>query len=209
MRSRLLVFLVGATVAGFSGLMAERSDDKVILFLGDSLSAGYGIDPEESFPALIQQRLDSKQLPFRVVNAGVSGETSAGGLRRLSWLLRQSVDVFVLELGANDGLRGVQLAETRSNLSAILDRVRESNPGAVLVVAGMKLPPNLGQTYISGFEAIFSELAGEYEAVLIPFLLEDVAGRPDLNQPDGIHPTPAGHKIVAETVWGYLAPLLN
>lgn len=208
MRFRTLLLLACALAVGFS-FLTSGSNEAVILFLGDSLSAGYGIDPEQAFPALIQKRLQTEERSYRVVNAGVSGETSAGGLRRLNWLLRQRIEIFVLELGANDGLRGVALEETRNNLDAILKRVQSANPEVRLVVAGMKLPPNLGAAYLSGFEAIFRDLAKKHDAVLIPFLLKGVAGRPNLNQPDGIHPTPEGHEIVAETVWEYLEPLLG
>ncbi|MBI2503420.1 MAG: arylesterase [Candidatus Latescibacteria bacterium] len=188
---------------------ALADSSRVILFFGDSLTAGYGIAQEQAFPALIQDRLDSLGWSFQVVNAGLSGETSAGGLRRITWMLRRRVEVFVLELGVNDGLRGVPLAETERNLQAIIDKVKGRYPQAKLMVAGMRLPPNLGPEYTEGFRAIFPRLAERSQAALIPFLLEGVAGVPELNLPDGIHPTPAGHRLVAVTVWEVLAPLLR
>jgi acyl-CoA thioesterase-1 len=180
----------------------------VVLFLGDSLSAGYGLPAEEAFPALVQARIDAAGLDYRVVNAGVSGDTSAGGRRRIDWLLRQPIAVLVLELGANDMLRGQDLGALRENLSAIVDRTRAAHPDVRIVVAGMRAPRNLGRDYAEGFEESFRALAQETGAALIPFLLEGVAADPDLNQADGIHPTAAGHRIVADTVWRTLGPLL-
>ena len=180
-----------------------------ILVFGNSLAAGYGLDPVQAFPSLLQQRIDSLNLPYRVVGSGLSGETSAGGLARIGWVLRQPVDVFVLELGANDGLRGLDLAATRRNLQAIMDTVRAKNPDVKLVLAGMQMPPNLGKKYTTDFKNLFPELAEKNNAALIPFLLEGVAGIPALNQPDGIHPTAEGHRIVAENVWAVLRPLLE
>ncbi|MDH4351835.1 MAG: arylesterase [Gemmatimonadota bacterium] len=180
-----------------------------VVFLGTSLTAGYGLDEDQAYPALIQQRIDSLGLPFRVVNAGVSGETSAGGLRRIDWLLRQPVAVLVLELGANDGLRGQEVEAMRANLQAIIERTREAHPNVAIVVAGMESPPNMGRAYTSAFRAVFPGIARANEATLIPFLLEDVAAVPELNQTDGIHPTAEGQRIVAETVWRYLGPVLE
>ena len=197
----------------FLALLAEpgtaNDGHKRVLFLGDSLAAGYGLDKEVAFPALIQAEIDAAGLPFTVVNAGVSGDTSAGGLRRIGWSLRGGVDILVLELGANDGLRGIQPEATRENLQAIIDKARERNPEVRIVIAGMTLPPNLGRDYVARFEGVFSEIAERNDATLIPFLLEGVAGNPELNLPDGIHPTAEGHKIVAATVWKHLAPLLR
>ena len=184
----------------------ERSP--AILFLGNSLTAGYGLDPDDAFPARIQARIDSLGWNFRVVNAGLSGETSAGGLRRINWLLRQPVDVLVLELGANDGLRGTPLDETRRNLQAIIDRAREKNPGIRIVIAGMEVPPNLGEAYTTEFRTLYADLADANDAALIPFLLDGVGGIPELNLPDGIHPTAEGHAILAGTVWDTLKPVL-
>lgn len=183
---------------------------KSILFFGDSLTAGYGLDDtEDAFPALIQQKLDSLNLNYTAINAGVSGETTAGGKNRISWVLKQNVDIFVLELGANDGLRGIPLSETRQNLQAIIDTVHAKNPNTEIVLAGMQLPPNLGQNYTSGFKNIFPELAEKNNARFIPFLLTDVAGIQELNQQDGIHPTVEGQKIVAKNVWNILAPMVK
>ena len=189
--------------------LRKTSSEKIILFLGNSLSAGYGLDPELAFPALIQQKIDSLKWNFRVINAGLSGETSAGGLRRVDWLLKNRVDVFVLELGGNDGLRGIALDLTQKNLQAIIDRVKTKYPAAKIVIAGMQVPPNLGQEYASQFRALYAELAKRNNALLIPFLLEGVGGDPKLNLPDGIHPTAAGHRLVAKNVWKVLLPLLK
>ncbi len=180
-----------------------------ILFFGDSITAGHGIDENEAFPALIQQRVDSLGWNFEVVNGGLSGETSAGGLRRIDWMLRQSVDVFVLELGGNDGLRGVDLSTTKDNLQKIIDKVREKYPDATIVLAGMQVPPNLGQEYTEEFREMYPELAEKNNTELVPFLLEDVGGNKELNQSDGIHPTAEGHKLLAQNVWEVLKPILR
>jgi len=185
------------------------SPEPVVLFLGTSLTAGYGLELEQAYPALIQQRIDSAGLEFRVVNAGESGRTSAGGLARIDWLLREPVAVLVLELGANDGLRGLDPDELRQNLQEIVDRTRAAHPAARIVVAGMEAPPNLGDRYTEAFRAVFPALAERNDAVLIPFLLEGVAAVPELNQADGIHPTAEGQRRVAETVWRALEPVLR
>jgi len=183
----------------------QKSDESgVILFFGTSLTAGMGLDPNDAYPAVIQKKLDSLDLPYQVVNAGLSGETTASGINRIDWVLNQEVEIFVLELGANDGLRGIPLDETRKNLQAIIDRVRSKNPETKIILAGMQIPPNLGQEYTSEFRNIFPELAKENNIRLIPFLLEDVAGNPELNQQDGIHPTAKGQKILAGNVWEVL-----
>ncbi len=184
------------------------AETKTIVFFGDSLTAGYGVDLEEAYPALIQRKIDEAGLPWRVVNAGLSGETTAGGLRRLDWILRQRVDIFVIELGGNDGLRGIAPTVTRSNLNRMIERIRQVHPDVKVVIAGMQLPTNLGPEHIRDFAAIFPEVARARDAVLIPFLLDRVGGVPTLNQPDGIHPTAEGHQIVADTVWRTLQPLL-
>lgn len=182
---------------------------KTILFFGNSLTAGYGVDPTQAFPALIQQKIDSLRLPYKVINGGVSGETSADGNQRIDFVLKQQpIDVFVLELGANDGLRGVPLAETRENLQSIVDKVKAKYPNAKLVLAGMQIPPNMGQAYASDFKKIFPELAQKNNMTLVPFLLEGVGGETRLNQQDGIHPTAEGHQIVAENVWKELKGVL-
>ena len=205
MRSIIIILLV------FCGtVVAEETDStRTVLFYGDSLTAGYGIDREQAFPALIQTRIDSLGWDFEVFNAGLSGETSAGGLRRIDWILRQKIDVFALELGANDGLRGIDLKDTRSNLQGIVDRVKAKYPDVVIVVVGMQMPPNLGPEYTAEFKGLYPSLAEKNGAVLIPFLLAGVGDRPELNLPDGNHPTVAGHKIVAENVWTVLCPLLE
>ncbi len=177
---------------------------KTVLFFGNSLTAGYGVDPSEAFPALIQNKIDSLKLNYKVINAGVSGETSASGNSRVDWILRQPVDIFILELGGNDGLRGIPLTETEKNLQAIIDKVKAKYPEAKLVLAGMQIPPNMGQQYAGEFKKIYPELAAKNHIALIPFLLQGVGGDPKLNQRDGIHPTAEGDKIVAENVWKVL-----
>ena len=181
---------------------------KTIVFFGNSLTAGYGLSPSEAFPALIQKRIDSLNLPYQVINAGVSGETSSGGKTRIDWILREPIDIFVLELGANDGLRGTLLSETKKNLQDIIDKVKAKYPATKLVFAGMEIPPNMGQEYTTEFRNIYTELAKKNSMTLIPFLLEGVGGEPALNQADGIHPTAEGHLIVAENVWKQLEKLL-
>jgi len=183
-------------------------DSKTVVILGDSLAAGLGVDYDEAFPELLQKKIEAAGWHDTVVNAGVSGDTSADGLARVDWLLRRKIDVLVLELGGNDGLRGISVEATRTNLQSILDRVHAKYPDARLVVAGMQMPPNMGEDYIRAFRALFPELAARNHAVLIPFLLEGVGGKPELNQPDHIHPTAAGHRIVAENVWKALEPVL-
>ena len=181
---------------------------KSIVFFGNSLTAGYGLSPEQAFPALIQKKIDSLGLPYQVVNAGVSGETSSGGKTRIDWILQQPMDIFVLELGANDGLRGTPLSETKKNLQDIIDRVKAKYPNTKLVFAGMEIPPNMGQAYTTEFRNIYTDLAAKNEMTLIPFLLAGVGGEPDLNQGDGIHPNEEGSRIVAENVWRVLEKLL-
>ena len=200
---RVVVFCLGLV----TGLGA--TEPKTLLFFGDSLTAGYGLDPDEAFPALIQQKLDASGLAWRVVNAGLSGETTAGGLRRLDWILRQPVDIFVIELGGNDGLRGIDPETSRSNLESMIRRIRERYPAIKIVLSGMQMPTNMGPAYTSQFAAMYPALAQRTAVTLIPFLLEGVGGVPELNLPDGIHPTAEGHKIVAETVWQHLQPLLT
>ena len=193
-----------------SGAVFAAAEPRTVLFYGDSLSAGYGLeDPAGlSFPGLIQAKITEAGLPFRVVNAGLSGETTAGGLRRIDWILRQQVDVFILELGGNDGLRGLPVATSRGNLVAIIERVRAKNPSVKILLAGMQMPTSMGPDYTVAFAAMFPEIAEQQKVTLIPFLLEDVGGMPSMNLPDGIHPNPEGHRRVAETVWTYLKPLL-
>jgi acyl-CoA thioesterase-1 len=204
---RILLF---AAVMCLAASSVRAGDTSTLLFFGDSLTAGYGLaDPStQAFPAIIQKKIDAAGRPWRVVNAGLSGETSAGGLRRVDWILRQRVDVFVLELGGNDGLRGIPPETTEANLQAIIDHVRAKYPAARIVLAGIVAPPNMGEDFTRAFAAIFPALAKKNHVPLIPFLLEGVAGRPELNQPDGIHPNGKGHAMVANTVWGALKPLL-
>jgi acyl-CoA thioesterase-1 len=181
---------------------------KTILFFGNSLTAGYGLEPSQAFSALIAKRIDSLSLPYEVINAGVSGETSSGGDARIDWILKQDIDVFVLELGGNDGLRGIEIAETKKNLQSIIDKVRAKNPETKMILAGMQIPPNMGQDYTSAFKNLYPELAEKNKMVFIPFLLEGVGGEASLNLEDGIHPNEEGQKIVAENVWKALKDVL-
>jgi acyl-CoA thioesterase-1 len=185
------------------------ADRPAVVFLGTSLTAGLGLEPEQAYPALIQRKIDSSGLEFRVVNAGVSGETSAGARRRLDWLLRQPAAVLVLETGANDGLRGLPPDSLRANIQAVFDGAKAISPAPKLVLIGMRVPPNYGRVYTERFEAVYPEVARQNGAKLVPFLLEGVGGVPRLNQPDGIHPTAEGQRLMAETVWRVLEPLLR
>jgi acyl-CoA thioesterase-1 len=200
----------GAPAEGGAGTEgAPQPTPRTVLFLGTSLTAGYGLDPEQAYPALLQRKIDAAGLPYRVVNAGVSGETSAGALRRLDWLLRQPFDVLVLETGSNDMLRGADLDSLAANLRAIVDRVRTARPEAAIVLVGMRAPPNLGLAYASRFRRAYTELVERDHLIFVPFLLEGVAGRPELNQPDGIHPNARGEERVAENVWKVLEGVLK
>jgi len=181
---------------------------KSIVFFGNSLTAGYGLDPEQSFVYLIQQKLEELELPYQTVNAGLSGETTAGGNSRIDWILRQPIDVFVLELGGNDGLRGIDPSSSFKNLQSIIDKVKTKYPDAKILLAGMEAPPNMGDTFTSEFRAMYPKLAKTNNTALIPFLLDKVGGIPELNQPDGIHPTAKGNEIIMETIWKYLQPML-
>ena len=191
----------------FASTMAA-AETKTILVLGDSIAAGYGLDPEEAFPALLQEKITKSGLNYKVVNAGLSGDTTAGGLRRISWQLRQKVDVLLLELGGNDGLRGIDPDETARNLRGIIAKVKEKNPSALIVIAGMQMPENMGKDYTTRFRDVFPTVARESNATLIPFFLEGVGGKADLNQADRVHPTAEGHRIIAATVWKVLQPVL-
>ena len=195
-----------ATPGAPATTLADRRP--VVLFVGTSLTAGYGLDPDEAFPALVQRKIDASRLVYRVVNAGVSGESSAGARRRIDWLLRQPVSVLVLETGANDGLRGQDPSATRDNVQAILDATRRLTPAPKLVLVAMEALPNYGEPYRRAFRAIYPELARKNGARLVPFLLADVAGEQRLNQADGIHPNAEGEKLVAENIWKVLRPLL-
>ncbi len=199
-----------ATDGSGSGTRAGVAERKLnILFIGTSLTAGYGIGEAFAFPAVIQARIDSAALPFHVINAGVSGETSAGGLRRIDWMLQQPVDILVVELGANDGLRGLSVESMRENLDSILRRARETYPDIQLVLLGMEAPPNLGPDYRTTFRNVYRDLASTYDAALVPFLLDGVAAQPSLNLDDGIHPNLEGQRRVADNVWDVLGPLLR
>jgi acyl-CoA thioesterase-1 len=191
------------------GVAAAAPSPQTVLFLGDSITAGYGLELSQAYPALIEQRIKKEGLNFKVINAGQSGDTSAGGLARMDWLLKNKIDVLVLELGGNDGLRGLPVEVIRKNLQAIIDRARKQYPQIRIVVAGMKMPPNMGGQYSREFEAMFAALAKKNNAALIPFILEGVGGVRQMNLPDGIHPTASGHEIVAENVWAILAPVLR
>lgn len=205
-RLLLTCLLLGALAAA----RASEAETRTIIFFGDSLTAGYGLaDPaSDAYPALIQKKIDAAHLPWRVVNAGLSGETTSGGLRRVDWILRQPADIFVLALGGNDGLRGISPEVSRQNLEQILQRVRVKYPAATLVVTGMQMPLEMGADFATAFGKIFPDVAQKYHARLVPFLLEGVGGLPELNQGDRIHPNPAGHALVAENVWKVLRPLL-
>src|SRR5437764_4964033 len=200
------LFLSGG---GLPNARAAQTPAKSLVFLGDSLTAGFGVEPSEAFPALIAEKIRAAGLPFEVQNAGLSGDTSARGLRRIDWLLQRPIDVLVIELGANDGLRGLDLKSMKTNLQAIIDKTKAKNPQVKAVLAGMQVPPNLGAEYATGFQRVFTELARENNAILIPFLLEGVGGHRELNQQDLIHPSPAGHRIIADLVWRTLEPLLR
>ncbi|MFM7488460.1 MAG: arylesterase [Cytophagales bacterium] len=202
--------MVGKSIVFIVLLMAFQKNPapKTILFFGDSLTAGYGLSVEEAFPALIEKELNKGAANVKAINAGLSGETTAGGLARIDWVLRQPIDVFVLELGANDGLRGLQLDQTRKNLQGIIDKVKAKYPNVKIVMTGMMVPPNMGTKYSNEFKVIYPELAKKNNATLMPFLLEDVAGDEKLNQADGIHPTAKGHEIVAKKLAAVLMKIL-
>jgi len=180
-----------------------------VLFIGTSLTAGLGLKPEQAFPALVQAKADSAGTPIVAVNAGVSGETSAGALNRIDWVLRGPADIVVIETGANDALRALPVSEARSNISAILDRVKAAKPHARIFLVQMEAPPNLGQQYTVAFHNMYGELAREKGATLVPFLLSGVAGVADLNQADGLHPNVRGEQVVATNVWKSLSPVLK
>jgi len=194
--------------SGNKQLAEEKTTKANILFFGTSLTAGYGLESGEAYPELVQYKLDSLKLPYKAINGGLSGETSAAGKERINWLLKQPLTIFVLELGANDGLRGIAVSETTSNLQAIIDQVRAKYPDAKLMLTGMEVPPNMGDKYASDFRNMFKDLAAKNKMTFLPFLLDGVAGIPKLNQNDGIHPTAVGQRIVAKNVWEKLYPLL-
>lgn len=192
-----------------SGAISSSASDnrpRIVAF-GDSLTAGFGVQADESYPAQLQRRLDSLGYHYRMINAGVSGDTTAGGLRRVPWILNSKPELVILELGANDGLRGIPVDQTKSNLRQIIRQLQET--GTTVVLAGMKLPPNYGQDYTTNFEAMYQMLAKEYHLALIPFFLEGVGGSSSLNQADGIHPTKEGYEIIVNQVLKVLKPVLN
>ena len=196
----------GAPAAGASDAASSR---KTVLFLGTSLTAAYGLDAEQGYPAHIEEKIRAAGLPYDVVNAGLSGETSAGARNRIGWLLEQPFDVLVLETGANDMLRGSPVDSLATNLQAIIDTVRKRRPEAAIVLAGMLATPNLGRAYTSRFDALYPEVARRNGLPFVPFLLDEVAGKPEMNLPDGVHPNAQGQRRVAETVWKTLEPVLR
>jgi len=202
MRQILAVILL--TVLFAPNVLAE---ERVIVALGDSLTAGFGVAADEAWPALVQARLRREGYPYRVVNAGVSGDTTAGGLRRVEWVLRAQPEIAIVALGVNDGLRGQSVAAMRANLAAIVERLRAS--GAQVLLAGMQLPPNYGVDFAGEFARTYPDLAKRAGVPLMPFLLDGVAADPRLNQADGIHPTAQGHRVIADRVWPFLVPLLQ
>lgn len=202
MKRILILFLLFST-----SVLAQ--DKKTILIFGDSITAGLGVDSDQAFPAIIQAKIDSLGLNYEVINGGLSGETSAGGLRRINWVLQRQVDIMILELGGNDGLRGIDLSSTKDNLQQIIDRALANNPDMEILVAGMQVPPNLGIEYTREFQNLYPDLAKSNDLELIPLILDKVGGRDEYMQPDQIHPNAAGHKVVAETIWGSLKPVLE
>jgi len=206
MRGSLYALLFGAVVAAAA---VAGEPGRVVIF-GDSITSGYNLVPEEAYPALLQEKIKAAGLDYSVVNAGLSGDTTAGGLRRIDWVLGEGApDVMVVALGGNDGLRGLPVAQVEENLVAIMAKTRAANPAVKIIVAGMQMPGSMGREYTESFAAVFGEVARDQGAVLLPFLLEGVAGDPDLNQPDRIHPTAEGQRRIAETVWPVLKGLLS
>ncbi len=209
LRNLSCVMVVGVIGLGpLASWAATGAERKTIVILGDSIAAGSGVEPSEAFPGLLQRRIQEKQLPYELINAGVSGDTTAGGVRRMPWLLKRHIDVLVIELGGNDGLRGIAPEETRSNIEKIISLARDKYPAVRVVLAGMQMPHNMGAEYNRKFRGLYAAVAKEKRTELIPFLLEGVGGKAELNQPDRIHPNPEGHKIVADNVWAVLEPLL-
>jgi len=200
---------VGETRESSVSATPAPGTERTILFIGTSLTAGLGLEPEQAYPALIQERINSAELSYRVVNAGVSGETSAGALGRLDWLLKQQVDIVVIETGANDGLRALSVNTMRANIDSIITRVKRARPAARIVLVGMEAPTNLGTRYTGRFREVYPDLAEEHDLTLVPFLLEGVAAQPALNQGDGVHPNDAGARILADNVWKILKPMLR
>jgi acyl-CoA thioesterase-1 len=187
---------------------ADASRGRVV-FLGDSLTAGYGLEPQQAYPALLQEKIEKARLPFEVVNAGISGDTTAGGLRRIDWALRGGADVLVIALGGNDGLRGVSPTQTEANLRAIVKRAKEKNPQISIILTGMQMPGNMGADFVQAFSTLFPRIAEQMNAALVPFLLDGVGGVAAMNQPDRIHPTAEGQRRLAENVWPVLERTLK
>ncbi|HEV2054902.1 MAG TPA: arylesterase [Methylomirabilota bacterium] len=203
MRTLLAALLAALALAQPAGAAAER----VIVAFGDSLTAGLGVTPEDSYPARLQARLRAEGYDYRVVNAGASGDTTAGGLRRVDWALKNKPDIVIVAIGANDALRGQDLASVRANLDAIVARFQKA--GARVLVAGMEVPPNYGARYAADFRRLYADVARAHKAAFLPFLLDGVAGNPRLNQPDGIHPTAEGYRIVVDHLWPHVEPMLK
>ncbi len=201
---RILIFFLLISTSVYS----QEEPKKTILIFGDSIAAGFGVEPEQAFPAVIQEKIDSVGLDYEVLNGGLSGETSAGGLRRINWVLQRKVDVMVLELGGNDGLRGIDLTSTKKNLQQIIDNALAKYPDMIILIAGMQVPPNLGIEYTNQFQSLYPDLAEENNLTLIPLILDKVGGIDKYMQPDQIHPNAAGHRVVAGTVWETLGPVI-
>jgi len=202
-----LLGLSGLFDGAVSAAPPSGDDRPIIVAFGDSLTAGLGVGADETYPAELQRRLDALGLRYRVINAGVSGETTAGGLRRVPWILRSKPAIVILELGANDGLRGLRVDETKANLERIIQQLQQS--GVQVILAGMKLPPNYGKDYLAGFESLYPELAAHYHVSLIPFFLGEIAGSTVLNQADGVHPTAQGYRTIVEGMLRTLRPILT
>lgn len=206
--------MIGLLYATGGLLFAEESPNanaanKRIVILGDSITVGYGLDPKEAYPALLQKKIDIAKLPYTVANAGVSGDTTAGGLRRVAWVMGKGADVLVIALGGNDGLRGISPEETKKNLLGIIAKARSKNPEIQILLAGMQMPDNMGPNFTARFKAVFPEAAKESQATLVPYLLEGVGGVEKLNQADGIHPTPEGQAKVVDNIWKILHPAIT
>lgn len=209
LKKLVLGLLLAATGSVFAEEAANANDtQKRIVVLGDSITAGYGLDPREAYPALLQSKIDDSKLPYTVINAGVSGDTTAGGLRRVAWAMTKGADLLVIALGGNDGLRGISPDETKKNLLGIVAKARTKNPKIKILVAGMQMPDHMGPDFTARYKAVFPAVAKESKITLIPFLLEGVGGIEKLNQSDGIHPTADGQTKVAENVWKILKPIV-
>jgi acyl-CoA thioesterase-1 len=206
----LAFFALPSLVARADSEIAQQKARPLrVVILGDSITAGYGLERSEAYPAVLQKKVVDASLPFEIVAAGVSGDTTAGGLRRVKWAFGSGAAVFIIALGGNDGLRGLPPSETEENLANIIRTVRTLDPKTLILLAGMKMPPNLGAQYVAAFDGVFPRVASAYDTLFVPFLLEGVGGIPALNQPDMIHPTAEGQRLVAELLWKTLAPVLQ